>query len=654
MLDKLFLNKINKLQKIKELSLQEISIKCIEKVAKKFICLFRKVKLQIKPIDIDNKYFNEFSSNCEFLFDDKIKSIYICEVSSSKLEKDIILEADKICEHIFNLLGSGEVELGKNIPWNEDFKVGFKWKNRFYHDIKIIDLSNNSDVKVPWELSRFQHIPLLGKAYWLKKDTKYEIEFKEQIEDWVKNNPVEMSVNWTCTMDVAIRAVNWILGYFFFKDSELLSKDFWNKFNKCLYLHGRFIIKNLENKGKYTGNHYLSNIVGLVWLGLYFGDFVINDNCRQNCPKTWLDFSLKELEKEMFVQVNKDGTNYEASTSYHRLVTELFLITTILCDRNQIKFSSQYIERLEKMCDFIMNITKSNGLAPLIGDADDGRLVILSNYYNWEKNDFTHILALAGLYFNRDDFKYYGRNYLEDSLLIFGEICKEIKKPKKLISKAYRDGGYYILRNERCYCIIRCGELSFRGDGVHSHNDQLSFELNIDGKDFFVDPGVYVYTADYNKRNLYRSTEMHNTLVIDGYEQNNFDKYNLFYMREETFAECVEFSENKFVGRHFGYKHKCSVIHTRTICIYEKSIEIIDCVGDNIDYKVKYILDSKVRFKDSKESIVLNNDNVSVKFNFDGIVNYEDCKISKGYGIIEDTRKLSVQCNGHNCVKIIM
>ncbi len=35
-------------------------------------------------------------------------------------------------------------------------------------------------------------------------------------------------------------------------------------------MHGKFIYKNLENKGEHTGNHYLSNIVGLVWLGVIF------------------------------------------------------------------------------------------------------------------------------------------------------------------------------------------------------------------------------------------------------------------------------------------------------------------------------------------------------------------------------------------------
>lgn len=637
---------------IGESNMLKASKQLFRKVIKKLYFLLIGGYVKCFPTDVNEDYFKDFKSKCNFLFNISQKNMYIDELVKINKQYEIVKDAEKICSHIFNILGSGDKNLGQNLPWNKDFKTDFIWNNRFYKNIKIVDLNNNSDVKVPWELSRFQHIFTLGKAYWITDCERYTKEFTNEIEDWIEKNPFAMSVNWTCTMDTAIRAVNWIIGYFFFQDCESISKDFWIKFNKSLYLHGRFIFKNLENKGEVTGNHYLSDIVGLVWLGLYFGGFAVEDKNKGNNPKQWLNFGIRELEKEMFVQVNEDGTNYEASTSYHRLVTELFLAATILSNKNEIKFSNEYMSRLEKMCEFIMDITKPNGLATLIGDADDGRLAIVSNYSSWVRKDFRHILAAAGEFFSREDFRYYGKEYNEDALWLVGPAKESVHITEKLKSKAYKAGGYYILRSDRIYCLIRCGELSFKGQGVHSHNDQLSFELNVDGEDFIIDPGVFVYTADYKMRNLFRSTEMHNTLSIQGYEQNNYNEYNLFYMKEQTFAQCMKFDDNKFVGRHFGYKDKCGVVHQRIISINDNQIEVIDelidetnsHVNKGLNLTVNFILDEGVEILTSEESIELIKNKIKITLLTANEKKIKNSYLSKSYGHIKETKKIEI-CN---------
>lgn len=623
-----------KIEGLKKLPLD----KAVKRVATKaFEIPFQHVRKQLIkrwPIDIKDSYFNDFEPNFKFFFGTHDKDLIVKRLHELEATAEIINDAEKIHSHVFNLLGSGEIHLGRQLPWNKDFKTNFIWENKFYKDIKVIDLSNNADVKVPWELSRFQHLFTLGKAYWISGDEKYSIEFKDEIEDWITNNPIEMSVNWTCTMDVGIRAVNWIAAYPFFKDSRSIPRDFWKRFNKSLYLHGRFIMKNLENKGVHTGNHYLSNIVGLIWLGIYFGSFIVEDNKRNNNPTKWLEFGVRELEKEMFVQNNIDGTNYEASTSYHRLVTELFLLTTILCNNNNIYFKEKYMDQLENMCSFIMNITKPNGLSPIIGDADDGRLLILSNYSTWVRNDFRHLLGIAGEFFNRDDFHYYGKAYSEDALWIYKTYKKYDKNQASLKSISFKEGGYYILRNDRFYCFIRCGELSFHGEGVHSHNDQLSFELNIDGEDFFIDPGSYVYTADYKMRNLFRSTGVHNTVQIENLEQNDFDEDSLFYMKEQTDSKCIRFQENLFEGEHIGYLKKINTVHNRIVSFEKNGLDLTDTLSGNINRKAYGILhlapDIICEIKNDKILLLKNKISVEI-FGFSS-VNILESYLSIAYG----------------------
>jgi hypothetical protein len=627
--------------------------KAYRKINNEIYYSMRAKKIVKNPIDIDSNIFNNFQPTIDFLFDiNNKKEHYIQELKKSGKEEQIIKQSNKICNHIFNLLGSGDINLGKEIKWNEDFKTGFIWENKFYKNIKVVDLDNNSDVKVPWEFSRFQHIPTLGQAYLLTDNLKYPLEFKTQIEDWHKKNPVEMSINWTCTMDVAIRACNWIIGYYFFKNCPKINKEFWIEFNKVLYLHGKYIFKNLENIVQYNSNHYLSDLAGLIWLGLYFKNFKYDKKDVKNNPKIWLNFGLKEFEKEMKNQINPDGIDYEASTAYHCLATELFLFTSILCLKNNIAFSKEYRDKLERMIEFIMNITKPNGYIPLLGDMDSGRFIILSDYGNLDKRDFRYLIALGGEYFNRSNFRFYpANNDNQTPLWYFENITKAKEKPSyKLKSKAYKDSGYFILRNDKIYIIIKCGHVGMNSNGGHTHNDQLSFELNVSGRDFIIDPGTYVYTADYKLRNLFRGTSMHNTLQIGSLEQNSFEEREVFAINNETKAKLLDFNNNYFKGRHYGYKDKAGIIIGRGVKLEDNKIIINDFIIEhpgNIKYKkyIRFHLDKEVEIENFFDYLILTNEKIKIKlFNLQkNEYNIEKSWVSKEYGIKEETKVINCE-----------
>ena len=58
----------------------------------------------------------------------------------------------------------GPTDLGREIDWRRDFKTGRRWPLR-HGSLLPIAYGDGSDVKVPWELSRFQHLPLLAAAH---------------------------------------------------------------------------------------------------------------------------------------------------------------------------------------------------------------------------------------------------------------------------------------------------------------------------------------------------------------------------------------------------------------------------------------------------------------------------------------------------------
>jgi len=578
-------------------------------------CYFRvkKTKLMLSPLELSDRkllrilnknnkkgvvqYFRERKKPNFFInFSERDKIIGLFRKEVPEELENIIKNADEICEHKFDLLGSGKVNLGEKISWHCDFKSGHCWDPKtFYLDIKYGD-KKGVDVKVPWELSRFQHLAVLGEAYWLTGNEKYPKEFIEQVKDWIESNPPQYGVNWKCTMDVAIRVCNWILGYYFFKESEEITDEFLINFLKSLLLHGKYIERNLEYSEKLTSNHYLSDIVGLVYLGIFFKDTKEGEK--------WLDFGVKELKKEMKKQVYSDGCDFEASTCYHRLVLELFFFSTLLIVINDKDFrgenyreitekifGEEYTKRLYKMFEAVLYLLKPNGRMPQIGDNDNGRLHIFAKR---EVLDMRYLLTFGAIFFKEPKFKIREFGFSEDALWIFGEkgynIWRNLRENnlKHIKTKAFPDAGWYVIRNNKDYCLISCGPNGQNGNGGHCHNDKLSFELMIDGKDIIVDPGTYVYTSYPEWRNKFRSTTFHNTIMVDGQEQNRFIENNLFSLRNDAKCKCLDFGEDDgkiwFEGEHYGYEDKIKVIHKRKL-IFSKKRKIID-IKDEITKKL--------------------------------------------------------------------
>ena len=139
-----------------------------------------------------------------------------------------------------------------------------------------------------------------------------------------------------------------------------------------------------------------------------------------------------------------------------------------------------------------------------------------------------------------------------------------------LESKAFPQGGFYIMRHDDLYMIIDCVPADPKAPSGHKHNSRLSFELFAYGKSFIIDPGAYIYTADKEMRNLFRSTRYHNTVVVDSEEQNRFNEDELFTMKLDAAVRVNEWlvtEKYDFLdAEHNGYARlKNPVVHRRQI-----------------------------------------------------------------------------------------
>jgi len=316
--------------------------------------------------------------------------------------------------------------------------------------------------------------------------------------------------------------------------------------------------------------------------------------------------------------------------------------------KSESPFPPWYFERLEKMAEFTMHITKPNNHISQIGDNDSGRFFKFQPVFNkmtvsqakkrylnlegyddlpdnaiyWDEEflDHRHLGAAINGLFGRDDFSAFADSgWLETDIVmsLVGSLCllpnKNTDDPfaaervcidtsedgwdelnRKLETHpenqkqtmkiplpdgatdnlklyAYPDFGLYIYRSKRFYLSVRCGPVGQNGNGGHAHNDQLSVELNVDGKDWIIDPGTYLYTPLPERRNEYRSVKAHFAPQIEGHEPGDMT-INAFLLGGDPKAEVIFLGIHEFIGKHIGYGRPVY----RRIAIEDAAVTVAD------------------------------------------------------------------------------
>ena len=493
-------------------------------------------------------------------------SAAVAEISNLERQTALFI-AENVRKHIFNFLGSGPfVPVDETRPVRKSGYRPIDWyfdpvrQLRFPQGIPVKDWDlykmrpANADVKYPWELGRCQHFLALGQAYALSGQASYALELIDQCEDFIEANPVGIGINWTCTMDVGLRAANWCLALPLVLACSEISIDRWKYVYRHLYETGFFISHHLENKYEVTSNHFLSNVIGVHFLASEF--------CDLSAGKVWDDFARRCLEREIVVQILPDGADYESSVPYHRLVAELFLASGRLADMQGRPLSATYKEILTRMLVFLRAVMRPDGKLPIVGDADDGRVMIASHYGQWDPADGRHILAPAGFALGCPEWIaragstgsweafWWGYNSSTPSECVDETECSNwFFKDAGIIGARHQGNGSYLL--------ITNSIVGTSGFGNHKHNDQLSFEYHDLDQPLIVDPGSHVYTCEPKSRNAFRSTLRHNTIMVDGVEQNEFNPEWLFRMFAKAHPTHLKFKPVDtglvYEGSHDGY-----------------------------------------------------------------------------------------------------
>lgn len=474
-------------------------------------------------------------------------------------------------EHRWPLLGFGEKEFGAPVNWHRDPLSGRIWPLEYHADIPLWH-NDGSDIRVLWELNRLGHLITLGRAYVLTKEEDFATECFAQVESWREQNPVGRGANWSCAMEVALRAMNLLAAFSLFRNSDALNEERLRMLLAMFDQHGAHIRRNLEFSHVATSNHYLSDVAGLLWLGIMLPELAVAEESR-----AW---ALNELLREMDKQTLPDGADYEGSTGYHRFVLELFLYSLVLCRENGLLVDDKYWYKLEAMLLYLGAILRPDGLAPLIGDTDGGQVLPVVSR---NANDHSYLLALGAAVFKDKQFKGDQVQPTPELLWILGETgLRDYESVGNAIipsalpqSRAFPDAGIYVMRHGDLFLAFNANGAQKGRPSSHEHNDVLGIEVSACGRAFIVDPGNYLYTADLRERQLFRSTAYHSTVAIDEEEQQTIREESPFVNGREAATRVLVWEStterDRVVAEHGGYNRLVEPVKHRRAITFDKT-----------------------------------------------------------------------------------
>lgn len=486
----------------------------------------------------------------------------------------IVAEADNIVAGRFNLLGQKNLSFGDPIDWrlepfSEKTTPLIHWSLIDYLDPDIA-----GDKKITWELNRHQHFIRLGQAYWLTGNEKYAKTFVEHLESWMEANPPKQGINLCSSLEVAFRSISWLWSLQLFKQSPSLTAATFTRALKFLYLNARHLETYLSTYFS-PNTHLTGEALGLYYLGTLLPKFREADR--------WSEKGKRILLEQLPIQVRADGVYFEQSSYYQRYTADFYTHFLILARANADPIEPYVEEKLQALLDHLMYITRPDGTTPFYGDDDGGRLLPLDQTAS---NDFRSTLSTAAVLFHRGDYKFVAEEFAQESFWLLGPAAAEtfdtlIAHTPKAHSKAFRGGGYYVMRdgwsNTSNYLLFDCGPHGSDNCG-HAHADALSIELAANGRTILVDPGTYTYTGELNSRNHFRGSPAHNTLTIDG-ESSSVPDGPFSW---QTVAKCELSSwinERRFdfvEGRHDGYERVVEpASHTRGILFLKNDYWIV-------------------------------------------------------------------------------
>ncbi len=501
-----------------------------------------------KNLDISLNKWKESSPS--FFFKDR-QDITIPEISDTAKQK---LEGE------FNDIKKGKIKFfnafNLDIPrhdWltNPSTQASYK---PLQHWTKIKDLDNEKgDIKFIWEKSRFSYLYTIMRYDYHFSEDNSKLVF-DDIISWIDNNPGNMGPNFKCSQEISLRVLNWTFALYFYKNSESLTEEVFDKIISAIHSQVLHVESNINfSRIAVRNNHAITECLTLFLGGLLFPFF--KESAR------WKKKGKKYVVEEGLYQIYDDGSYLQFSMNYHRVMTQLFTWFCFLSKKHNESIPEKLAVKIHKANNFLYeNQDLQSGWLSNYG-ANDGALFFKLSSLDY-RDYRPQINALY--YFFNEKMLYNDVDLQEDAFWYCSpkNVITEEKSQKSIAE--FNTGGFYILRNNDNFSMIRCGSYKDRP----SQADNLHIDIWSKGKNIIRDNGSYKYNTDADLIKYFVGTASHNTIQIGDLDQmkkgGRFIWYNWSKSLKATTKEDSESLNFKGQCQVYSYLNP-EIVHTRKV-----------------------------------------------------------------------------------------
>jgi hypothetical protein len=424
----------------------------------------------------------------------------------------------------------------------------------------------------------------LGRAFWLTGDRRYRRAFCAELASWLDGNPPLVGVNWASMLELALRSLSWIWALHFFVEPPVGGRPPESggadtedgPWTVDLLLGLDTQLAQVERHLSYyfsPNTHLLGEALALYVAGRTLP--ILSASSRR--ARVGRDLLIGEASR----QIEPDGGHRERSTHYHKYTLDFYLLALAVARITGDPASDDFERTAARLAAAARQLADSRGRLPHFGDDDGG---MLAPFTGRPPDDVRDSLALAAGLLNRPELCIAAAEEAHWVLASAPEASRHaldvVRRGHSPSSCALADTGYYISRSRSGdHLVIDGGPHGFQNGG-HAHADALSLTFSRRSAPLLIDPGTACYTIDPARRDWFRSTAMHNTVVVDGRSQSTPDGPFHWARTARTTVRRWHSADrfDYFEGMHDGY---APVLHRRhVLAMHDDLIVIADLVLD--------------------------------------------------------------------------